>query len=149
MTGVPEPVLLSDLKPEEPTSRVVFVPGSDDKAWAQPLRIAFAAAFISDDWSWLKNTSVMVRTVWDSQFAEKLQATDPEKHRLYSEYMLGVIAQEFPWLEFLLKATGATLYVSPGLCSYQLPAEATLREIPPLLHHAEFLPWRQEAEVTQ
>jgi hypothetical protein len=140
-----EPVLLADLLDAEkaPAAKGVFVREYEVNDWAANLRSSIVFALYSEDWLSMGSGELDVVTPWDPRMDGTTNAGDLEKHQLYSGYFLQAITQAIPALPLLLRAAGATLYLSRGSCAYGLPANPSeLHDIPELVHLTEFLPWK-------
>lgn len=144
--------VIDEAEPEdgrELQSLPVFSKESDGSTlWAAPLRMAAAGVLLAQDWpqSWSGGCEVI--TAWHPYASTTSNLVpDIEKHRAYQKHMAAAMLDRLPWLSPLLDMAGATLYVAPGMCCYQLRTDATLHEIPDLLPYSELLPWVTEQDA--
>jgi hypothetical protein len=126
---------------------VTFVEREVGLEWLKPLRMAAFIALTAEDWPSKWSGGMRVLSLWSPELTvARLVAADVEKHRSYVMHLFQAAAREVPWLLPLLEAAQVTLYVEPGWCSYQLKTSPELHPIPPLLHFADFLPWKTAAD---
>lgn len=89
---------------------------------------------------------VEVYTQWGGKspigFSEDL---DDEKHAAYSEHILRVIHNVYPWLLPLLDSSRATLLVAPGMCCFTVHSRlGFVFDIEPLIPLTKLTPFAAE-----
>ncbi|MES2939206.1 MAG: hypothetical protein V4864_16085 [Pseudomonadota bacterium] len=94
---------------------------------------------------------VKVYTKWggDTSPIGEPEDADADKHESYSDHMLRVIHNVYPWLLPLLDSAKATLLVYPGTCCFTVHSRlGFVFDIPPLIPLTQLTPFPAEAGET-